>query len=67
MQIVSAMQAVNYSDDITNILTKIWTFVVDVITTECEDKQLDLLSDFILILLDGTRFENLRDDTLDLV
>lgn len=62
------MRAVDYNNNekIIDVLIKIWSFVVDVIT-ECEGKQLDLLSDFVIVLLDGTRLQNLRDDALDSV
>ncbi|XP_032688751.1 uncharacterized protein C1orf112 homolog isoform X2 [Odontomachus brunneus] len=66
MQHIFTMQAVDYSDnkDISDALIKIWSFVADTIT-ECEDKQLDVLSDFMIILFDSTRLDNFRDDVLD--
>jgi len=64
MQIVFVMTAVDYSDDkdVINVLTKIWSFVADAII-ECEGKQLDLLSDLIVILLDATHLKSLHDDS----
>ncbi|EGI70655.1 Uncharacterized protein C1orf112, partial [Acromyrmex echinatior] len=64
MQIMSVMTAVNYSDnrDVINVLTKIWSFVASAII-ECEDKQLDLLSDLIVILLNATCLKYLHDDS----
>lgn len=63
MQIMSVMITVDYNDnkDVINILTKIWSFVAGVII-ECDGKQLDLLSDLVVILLDATRLRNLHDD-----
>ncbi|XP_011878542.1 PREDICTED: uncharacterized protein C1orf112-like isoform X2 [Vollenhovia emeryi] len=64
MQIVSAMIAVDYSDnkETINALTKIWSFVADVII-ECDGKQLDLLTDLVVTLLDATHLKNLNDDS----
>ncbi|XP_014489086.1 PREDICTED: uncharacterized protein LOC106752135, partial [Dinoponera quadriceps] len=63
---ISAMQVVNYSDnrDISDVLGKMWNFVADAIP-ECEGKQLDVLSDFLVAIFDGTRLDNLRDYALD--
>lgn len=62
------MRAVDYSDnrDISDVLVKMWSFVADAIVT-CEDKQLDVLSDFVVALFDGTRLDNLQDDVFDSV
>lgn len=64
MQSISAMIAVDYSDnkDIIEILTKLWTFVENAII-ECEGKQLDIVSDLFVNLLDATRLGNLQDNT----
>lgn len=64
MQFVSAMIEVDYSDnnDVINVLTKLWSFVADAII-ECEGKQLDLLTDLVVILLEATHFKNLYDDS----
>ncbi|XP_018366952.1 PREDICTED: uncharacterized protein LOC108763642 [Trachymyrmex cornetzi] len=64
IQIMSVMTAVNYSDnrDVINVLTKIWSSVATAII-ECEDKQLDLLSDLVVILLDATCLKYLHDDS----
>jgi len=64
MQIMSVMTAVNYNDnrDVINILTKIWCSVASAII-ECEDKQLDLLSDLVVILLNATCLKYLHDDS----
>lgn len=58
------MIAVNYSDnrDVINVLTKIWNFIASAII-ECEDKQLDLLSNLVVILLDATCLKYLHDDS----
>ncbi|XP_012222379.1 FIGNL1-interacting regulator of recombination and mitosis-like isoform X1 [Linepithema humile] len=63
LQLVSATTAIDYSDnkDIIEILTKLWIFVKDAIT-ECEGKQLDILFDLVVILLDSTHLGNLQDD-----
>lgn len=63
MNIVSVMITVNYSDnkDVMNILTKIWNFVAHAII-ECEDKQLDLLTNLVVTLLDATHLKNLHSD-----
>ncbi|XP_011144526.1 uncharacterized protein C1orf112 [Harpegnathos saltator] len=68
MQRLSTMQAVDYSDnrDINDVMAKMWSFVADAII-ECESRQLDLLSDFVVTLLDGTHLDNLRDNVLDSV
>lgn len=68
MQHISTVQAVNYSDnrDINDTLVKLWNFVADTIT-KCEDRQLDILSDFVIILFDGTHLDNLRNDVLNSV
>lgn len=64
MQTVSTMIIVDYHDneDVINVLTKIWSFVTSAIV-ECEGKQLDLLTDLIVTLLDATRLKNLHDDS----
>ncbi|XP_018311038.1 uncharacterized protein C1orf112 [Mycetomoellerius zeteki] len=64
VQIMSVMIAVNYSDnrDVINVLTKIWNFIASAII-ECEDKQLDLLSNLVVILLDATCLKYLHDDS----
>jgi len=58
------MIEVDYSDnnDVIDVLTKIWSFVADAII-ESEGKQLDLLTDLVLTLLDATHFQNLYDDS----
>ncbi|XP_029661974.1 uncharacterized protein C1orf112 homolog [Formica exsecta] len=63
IQSVSAMVAVDYSDnkDIIEILTKLWTFVEDAII-KCEGKQLDIVSDLFVSLLDATRLGSLQDN-----
>ncbi|CAL1677663.1 unnamed protein product [Lasius platythorax] len=63
MQSVSAMVAMDYSDnkDIIEILTKIWSFVEDAII-ECEGKQLNILSDLLVSLLDATHVGSLQDN-----
>ncbi|TGZ49167.1 Uncharacterized protein DBV15_11395, partial [Temnothorax longispinosus] len=52
MQVVSAIIAVDYSDnkDVINVLTKLWSFVAGTII-ECEGKQLDLLTDLVVTIL----------------
>lgn len=64
MQSVSAMVAMDYSNnkDIIEILTKIWSFVEDAII-ECEGKQLNILSDLLVSLLDATHVGSLQDNT----
>ncbi|XP_012062881.1 PREDICTED: uncharacterized protein LOC105626181 [Atta cephalotes] len=64
MQVMSVMTAVSYSDnrDVINILTKIWCSVANAII-ECEDKQLYLLSDLVVILLNATCLKYLHDDS----
>ncbi|XP_012530927.1 uncharacterized protein LOC105833618 [Monomorium pharaonis] len=64
LRIVSIMTVVDYTDnkDVINVLTKIWNFVAGAII-ECEGKQLDLLSDLVVTLLDATRLKNLKDDS----
>ena len=65
MQSVSAMIAVDYNDnkDIIEVLIKIWSFVEDAIT-KCEDhdKQLSILCDLVINLLDATRLGSLQDN-----
>lgn len=63
MQSVSAMAAVDYSDnkDIIEILTKIWNFMEDTII-KCEDKQLNILTDLFVSLLDATRLGSLQNN-----
>lgn len=57
------MMATNYGDnnDIIEILIKLWNFVKDAIT-ECENKQLDILFDLVVTLLDSTHLGNLQND-----
>ncbi|XP_072756238.1 FIGNL1-interacting regulator of recombination and mitosis [Anoplolepis gracilipes] len=64
MQSISAMITVDYSDnkDIIESLNKIWTFVEDAII-ECEGKQLNILTDLIVNLIDATCLGNLQDNT----
>ncbi|XP_071647997.1 uncharacterized protein [Temnothorax longispinosus] len=64
MQVVSAIIAVDYSDnkDVINVLTKLWSFVAGTII-ECEGKQLDLLTDLVVTVLDATYLKNLHDDS----
>ncbi|XP_050447562.1 uncharacterized protein C1orf112-like [Cataglyphis hispanica] len=63
MQSISAMIAVDYSDnkDIIEILIKLWTFVENAII-ECEGKQLDIVSDLFVNLLDATRLGSFQDN-----
>ncbi|XP_077269468.1 FIGNL1-interacting regulator of recombination and mitosis isoform X1 [Temnothorax americanus] len=64
MQVVSAIIAVDYSDnkDVINVLTKLWSFVAGTII-ESEGKQLDLLTDLVVTLLDATYLKNLHDES----
>lgn len=68
MQHISAMQAVDYSDnrDISDVLVEIWSFMADTIT-KCKGKYLDVLSDFVVILFDSIHLDNLQGDNLNSV
>ncbi|KAL6268685.1 hypothetical protein P5V15_001815 [Pogonomyrmex californicus] len=62
--ILSEMMTADYNDnkDVIDVLTKIWTFVAEAIIA-CEDKQLKLLSNFVVILFDATHLKSLHDDS----
>lgn len=60
--------AVDYSEneDVIDILPKIWNFARDAII-ECENKQLDILSNLIVILLNVTHLNSFQDNAFYLV
>ncbi|XP_025262500.1 uncharacterized protein C1orf112 homolog isoform X2 [Camponotus floridanus] len=64
IQSISTIIMIDYRDnkDIIEILTKIWTFVESAIIV-CEGKQLDILSDLFVSLLDVTHLGCFQDNT----
>ncbi|RLU24367.1 hypothetical protein DMN91_002455 [Ooceraea biroi] len=65
---LSPVVAVDYSgnENVTDILPKIWSFVSDAVT-ECDSKQLDILSNLIVILLHVTHLRSFQDDVSHLI
>ncbi|XP_020281492.1 uncharacterized protein C1orf112-like isoform X2 [Pseudomyrmex gracilis] len=63
VQLLSVMIAVDYknNEEVIETLIKIWKFVENTIA-KCEGKQLDVLSDLVVVLLDATCLESLQDD-----
>ncbi|KAL0132514.1 hypothetical protein PUN28_000332 [Cardiocondyla obscurior] len=63
MQDMFAVIVVDYNDnkDVITVLTKIWSFVADTII-ECEGKQLDLLTDLVVTLLNATHVNYFHQD-----
>jgi hypothetical protein len=56
----------NDNENIISIFSKIWSFIKDAVI-ECESKQLDVLSNLIIILLNVTCLKNFQDDAFYLV
>lgn len=62
VQSISTIIMIDYSDNknIIEILTKIWIFVENAIIV-CEGKQLNILLDLLITLLDVTRLGSFQD------